>query len=382
VTRAGGAMAFVGNEIDSNLKDGVSLSSSANVLLEQNNVHDNGSSGINITGASRDISVRNGTISRNAANGVIVQGGAGYVLVEGNRVSANTKIGIDLVASDHNTLRNNVLALNPTGILLTGGSGSNTIEGNDLATSSSVALSVLGGAAHAAGFGNLIVNNTIHDNAGYALKVQDQDNTVVEGNTFTGNVKSPAISVATSRNTHFLTNVYSIDVIIKTTGRNNLASQTIISGETQVKVQVDAFSSIVAKDIAGTIYKIGSFNLATTSTPTYTLLTLTSANIATSPQILTARRLSAYVDFGSAQVLTNETTWDTTGLGSKSWTTTADSTGQTAFYVVGDCVAGATYNIFKNGVLLASQVADTEGNLAFSDVAGTLAKVTFLVTHA
>ena len=50
--------------------------------------------------------------------------------------------------------------------------------------------------------------------------------------------------------------------------------------------------------------------------------------------------------------------------------------------VFGDCLAGASYKVFKNGVLLGTFQASAQGNIVFSDVAGTLATVTFTVTAA
>jgi len=69
------------------------------------------------------------------------------------------------------------------------------------------------------------------------------------------------------------------DDIIKPTGSATDASQTYISDESKVKVASGQLLEVVFKDVAGTIYRTGSFTVPTVATRCIRQLTLTAADI-------------------------------------------------------------------------------------------------------
>jgi parallel beta-helix repeat protein len=376
-------LALTNNQIVQNLNNGINVNVSTGCDFEGNTIANNGAAGINISGSSTAITVGTSTLQNNATNGITVQGGAGSITIDNNQVNQNVKYGIELITSNNNTLRANTVQQSPTGILLTAGSDRNTLDSNVVGSTTASAINLSGSGTTPLGFvGNLLVNNAIQNNSGYALSISSLDDTTVDSNILTGNSKVPSIQITTSNNTRFTGNTFSATDVIKTSGNSTFATQVFITNESKVMVQVDSFSSVEFQDATGTVYKPGNFVIATTETPSYSQLILNSAEIGTNAVLVTARHLSASVDSGSALLFTSLSTWDTTGTGTKIWTTTADSTAQTLTYTVGDCLPGANYNVVKNGTLLYTLQADALGNIYFADVAGSLGAVTYSVMPA
>ena len=47
---------------------------------------------------------------------------------------------------------------------------------------------------------------------------------------------------------------------------------------------------------------------------------------------------------------------------------------------MGDLIAGRSYTVKKNGVVLATLTADAHGTISFADVAGVLSSVTYTIS--
>jgi len=158
--RVGGAAAGAGNEIAFNGVDGVGVLDTAtgNSILS-NSIHDNGGSGILVSGLPTD-------------NHIGMPGA-------GNLISGNCYAGLDLGGVKNFMQGNSIRANQGTGVLIDGGLGGHTIggteggEGNEIAGNGGNGVLVTNGVS-----GVRILGNSIHDNCGRGIRLSGGGNNV------------------------------------------------------------------------------------------------------------------------------------------------------------------------------------------------------------
>ncbi len=372
-------MRILDNEVDSNVAYGIDPHDDSDALvIERNNVHDNGNHGIICSQRCDNLTIRDNRSERNTGNGLMLHRLVTASLVEGNHLVANTDAGIALFDSSGNTLRDNETRANARGIRLSVGASDNLFQGNDIAANTDYGIYFYKGTdAPASGDGrprrNRFVNNVVSGSGDYAIEASDTDDNTFTGTTFTANPGGIRF-VRSNGNTISGSSLGGLPV--QTLGNGGPApARTALSGFGTVQVGVDAAGSARLFDGAGVVYDPEQA-LGTTVSSTGSELVLTSATIAASSTV-TTRNLRVSTASGRAAV--DPVLWESGGLRRKEWTTQA-TVGTASFtYRVGDLAPNATYRIYEQGVLIGSASADGAGVLTFSDAPGSTAKVRYTV---
>ncbi|MEK6954181.1 MAG: right-handed parallel beta-helix repeat-containing protein [Candidatus Micrarchaeota archaeon] len=116
----------------------------------------------------------------NSSEGAIILNSVEKSALEGNFIDQSTRYGIQVVGSSDNTLKGNLIYRNKFGIQLSGSS-------NNLILANNVSFNSAGIKITSRSSGNRIEGNYVLDNQGVGLHVLDSFETVIKGNTFSGN---------------------------------------------------------------------------------------------------------------------------------------------------------------------------------------------------
>jgi hypothetical protein len=181
--------------------------------------------------------------------------------------------------------------------------------------------------------------------------------TVLTGNTFTDSSGNTVVQLIRS--------------VADTALTPPVASLTYVTDQVNVKVTVDATSTVVLTDSGGHAFNLaGVSGLATTAGTGSSTLTLTQANIGSNTVQVLPSTIQATTNSGTASVRL---------VSGTEWQTTASSSTQTLTYTLTGLAANTTYTIKKNGVTLGTFTTDAHGVLTFSEVAGSLSAVDYTI---
>jgi parallel beta-helix repeat protein len=213
------SMNFVGNRLFSNIQYGFDPHDfTHSVLVEKNSAYDNGSHGFIISRGCSDFIFRDNRSYGNkvkpgsknpSAHGFMLDPGAPVEkagvpqvpstnnLFEFNQAFDNDGYGMRIYGSNNNLLRNNLFERNRTGVTIEAGSTGNMLDGNvirnhvgeiitDPTTLSTTLKGGYGVYAFQGADGNIIVGNTITNNANVGIYLKTGSN-IVQQNMVAGN---------------------------------------------------------------------------------------------------------------------------------------------------------------------------------------------------
>jgi mannuronan 5-epimerase len=370
------------NEVDHNVGYGFDPHDDSDyVVIESNNVHDNGWDGI-IASMRCDHLIVRGNVSRsNGQNGIILHRSSSDCVVENNQCLDNGTTGIVLTGDWRCIVRSNLLVRNfEAGLRLDLGSADNLIEGNVCASNVLYGFHLYKGSDtpelndDGRPKRNRFANNLVQNNGLDGINLADSDDNTFATNAFYANGNTLRF-VRGFRN-RLDGNDISGGVTIKTFGSPFDAPVTYISNQPALRVQVDAYSSTVFEDAMGRIFDPEEKGVATSVKAGGSRLTLTAEEIGTTSMVI-ARRLWARAAQGT--VLINPTAW-TNGSGSaRQWMTRADSQVQSLTYTVGDLHPNRVYTVRKGGLALMTLSSGSTEAITFADVPGTTNEVLYSI---
>lgn len=378
-------MQILNNEVDHSIGYGLDPHDDSDYLLIQGNyVHHNGYDGIIVSKRCDHVSFINNISAYNAQNGLFFHYQSNDGIMEGNQALYNGIAGITVLASTGALIQNNTIIGNAFGIKLTEGSSDNIVQNNDISGSTQYGLYLATETSPTFMHGdgrqrnNQFLNNNVHDNGSYAIRSLNSDDTLFQGNTFTNNA-STTLSFDDGQRNRLNGNTLQSNQLLVTNSSYGLASSTYVSNEPEIRVNPDSLSSIIFDDTTGHAFDLLGLVAPTTITSTSSVLTVTRSTLGTlaSGKVL-MRNLNVVPTTGTS-VGVNTSTWETTGVRRKEWSSQTATADQPITYTVGDLLPGTPYVILKNGVMLAQLTANSSGIVTFTDTPGTTSAITYSV---
>jgi parallel beta-helix repeat protein len=372
-------MQIINNQTHDDIGYGIDMHDDSRYMdIEDNNSYNNGWHGIIASQRCTNIIIRNNVSHNNAENGIMLHRDCNDGIITGNTTYDNADSGIALFDNFYTVVSNNLDYGNVKyGIRLSVGASYNTITGNQFLNNGSGIRFYEGGDIPSSGpdyvttngrpADNTFSNNIVTGNTEYAVLSQDADGNVFTGNTF--DATNGPISFTDSTDNQITGNTLPANMVISTVQATpGIVSRTDISAQPSVDVQVDANSSVVFSDSSGELYS-GDVSVGATSfTSTGSSLTLTSAQIGTTPVLVTSNPLSVS---GNAQpVLVTPKIWAASGAPVREFLASSATT-QNATFQVGQLLANQAYSVTKNGQPLTSGVSNSTGVFSFSGTVGT-----------
>ncbi|MDP2310821.1 MAG: right-handed parallel beta-helix repeat-containing protein [Pseudomonadota bacterium] len=350
-------MNIVGNEFSDNVMYGVDPHDDSDALVvENNNIHDNGNHGFICSMRCDGLTIRSNVSSSNAGVGFMLHRAVVNSVVEGNLAELNGTGGFAIVDSYDNVFRGNAAHGNQYGIRLSTGASDNLIVDNDLSDNleygiytylgadaptvndgrvarnrfvgNNVSRNGILGARADQSYMNEFSENTFEDNGQYAVLLFDANENVLRGNDLFG---SYILTHGDASN--YVADTDSADVMFA----DDRASLTFTDSGGRVFLNPEGVPTLVGAD--------GSS------------LTLTGgAGIVT----VDAVALAVSLEGGAAHV--GILGWSG---GARVWCI-APSGAARATFTVGDLEPGGRYRVRVDGGRLAPLVADASGSTWFA----------------
>ncbi len=386
------------NEVDHNIAYGLDPhNGSDNLVIENNNSHDNGWHGIIaskfcMNGIMRNnVSWHNGLDTSNPhGNGLMLHRYCNGWVVENNLVYDNPDSGIAIFGCSSNIIRNNICLTNTSaGIRLSVGAAYNWIEANECGYLPQYGFYVFEGdddPDEETGDTNLVLtgrcylntftNNYVHDYTNDAIKLADGDTNTFTGNLFIGS--NTAFTFEEGTNNMVINNAVPSDTFVELTGSDTNSCSTTFEQQPVLSLQVDTYSTANFADSSGAIFDFGANGVATKATTTGSSASVTWKDVGLGENPVFTRNFLVATTTGSVQV--TPTTWTMGGNYSKAWTAKASSTSVTVNYIVGDLQPGASYLVAQGATPLATLVADSGGEITFTASPGTKSLLAYTVT--
>ena len=373
---------WLDNEVDHNVQYGFDPhDDSDNLLIEGNNVHDNGNHGIIASKRCDHLTIRRNVCWANGQNGIILHRSSNDGLVEDNQCHDNGDTGIVVTGSARTTIRSNVLVRNfEAGIRLDLGSADNLVESNECSSNQWYGLYFYKGldTPEPGDDGrpkrNRFVNNSIHNNGKEAIFLADSDDITFSGNQFFAN--GGDLHFERGFRNRLDGNLIPPDVTVRTLGSPFDATSTYISNQPGVRVQVDQYGSTIFEDANGRIFDPEEKNIATTVTAKGSTLVLAAAEIGTTSTVV-ARDLWVETDQGTAWI--NPLGWTNGGAGYRQWEARAAGAAETLRFTVGALGTNESFTVRKDGIPLKPLPSDAMGRIQFSDLIGTTNAVQYSI---
>lgn len=374
---------WIGNEVDNNIRYGFDPhDDSDDLVIADNNVHHNGNHGIIASKRCNNLTIVNNDSWANTGNGIMLHRTSDYALVEGNRSFDNTDSGLSIFASSHTLVRDNEFTNNGNaGIRFSVGASDNTIENNLIDMSGKYGVYFYKGsdAPNAGDDGrpkrNVFLLNTVSNSVQEGVKMTDGDANEFLGNIFlnNGQKKGKKMRFTTSTGTVFSENTVPSDATFVLTGSSTVPTNITFTKQPRIKLSINqtSFPTFTAADQA--IFDPDEA-VSTQATGLGSTLALDYTQIGSSTTVHT-RALFAN-PLGGSSVLVNPTVWTTSD---RQWKAQSSATTTSVEYTVGELVAGTTYSVRENGVLLGNFVADASGRITFTAAPGTTSIVNYTV---
>jgi parallel beta-helix repeat protein len=389
---------FLNNEVDHDVGYGLDFHDDSDQLLVQNNyVHDNGFGdpsdptsqfdGIIASKRCDHVQFLNNLSVNNAQNGLFLHLYSNDGVIAYNRNYNNGEVGISLFASERDSVHDNEVRGNRVGLRLNNGARYNQIYNNTFDRDSLYGVQMfIGTDPRLLGDGrnhdNFIHDNVFSNTAGFVIRAIDSDNNLFQHNDFSLN--NGDISFLNAVGNRFDGNVVGTvpPAAVQSTSDPTISgalSSTFLSNQPNIRVQVDLTSTTTLTDAGGKVFDVQGAPTATTISGTSgSVLSLLAAQIGTfSTQVLT-RNLAVTTGVGDTLLVT-PILWKTDTDHRKTWTAQSSVLGQPNTYSVGDLVAGTSYLVKQNGVVIATLTADATGTVTFTDSPNTTAAVAYSV---
>lgn len=385
---------WAGNEVDHNHGYGFDPhDDSDNLLIENNNIHDNGYHGIIASKRCDHLIIRNNRSHANFNNGIMLHRHCDDSVIENNQTYFNGFSGITILDTDRTLVTGNqILSNSGAGLRFSVGSADNRVENNLIGYSEGYGFHFYAGGdppepddfdptITARTRRNTLAQNRIIGCGAEGLRLTDGDDYSFIGNVFSNN--APGIRVNTSTGVFFASNSIPADLVFKLVGLNDLNNTVQFQSQPMVPLQFsDNYSVATFKDYGGAIFDGANDTLYTSvggpGSDGSSLLQLTRGNAGSNATVMT-RALVATPSSGS--LLVNPVVWNNAADPLRQWTVRASSDTASVAYRAGDLPPQTTYSVLKNGVFVTTVLSDANGRIEFTDVAGTIATVSYAVKH-
>ena len=181
-----------GNKVNQTVydKDGILISNSSDVLVNEVWSTKNFGEGIEIINSSRitvtnNFLLNNGGTSPNFGDGIGIDSSS-YSIISGNMIINNTCEAVDIANESHyNTVSNNIMIGNRVGVgIRVAGSSFNVVQGNIIKDSTENGVSIYDTATN-----NILLGNQIVGNGIFGVKV-DSNNNQIENNIVSNNTET------------------------------------------------------------------------------------------------------------------------------------------------------------------------------------------------
>jgi len=370
-------MLWTGNLVENNVKYGFDPHDDSDHLTITNNTSRyNGDHGIICSKRCNDLNIANNIVYGNTGNGIMLHRSVTNSVIEYNEIYNNSDAGVALFESFNNTVSNNRIHDNYRGVRLSVGSYNNTISDNIIENSGDIALYAYQGSdapdvTDGRPRDNVFKNNTVRNSANYGIKFSDADTNTFESNVFEGVAKT---ELKRGVGNILMKNTLPSLTQLATYGEAGFPGSTNITNGVPVVAKLDGYSTVNFVDVAGQIYDADINNDSAVVTPGGAKLTLTQASVG-SQSTVSPRSLWATLVSGQAQVTVG--TWGSGASAAKSWTARADTTGQAINFRIGTLTAQQSYRVLKNGVTFSTLIANSLGEVSFSDTLSATATTSY-----
>jgi len=381
---------WANNEVDNNVGYGFDPHDDSDYLvIENNNVHDNGWHGIIASKRCDHGIMRNNVSWHNGrdpfgfrGNGLMLHRSCNDWVVEGNRSYDNWDSGIALFEVSRTQIYDNVCLFNGNaGIRLSVGAADNVITNNDFGFCGGSGLYLYEGNdppeaddTDPLNAGrprrNLFANNYIYRPGAEAVKINSGDDNVFKYNSFElfENTNLMVWRFEASTNNLMLSNALPTKILLKMVANTNTGEGTItlVEGQPEVELVLDPYSIATFRDARGAVFDIGQTGKVPSVVYSYaSFASLTLSNVGDASTVTTRNLLVAP---NSGVVHVTPTAWNLSASQTKTWTAQASNGTTSVTYTVGDLVAGRSYTtaVGATPIPFASYVADSQGRITFT----------------
>lgn len=373
---------WLDNEVAHNIKYGFDPhDDSDNLLIEGNNVHDNGNHGIIASKRCDHVVIRNNRSWGNVGNGIMLHRSSDDGLIENNETYLNTDSGVALFAVKRATVRNNRMLDNgKSGIRLSMGTADSRIERNEIADSGNYGIYFYQGSDtpepgdDGRNKRNQFWYNTVRRSTGSGIKMSDSEDTVFSGNTFEANYVT--MEFIRSPDARFTNNTIPNDLEFRISGSSSIQGSTQFDRQARIKVKLDDYSTARFVDVDNGVFDPDETVYTRTSANGTSVMELTRSEIGTTS---TVYRRELLVTPTTGTVLVNPTLWRLDGDRSKAWDAQASSESAQLSVSVGDLLPGAAYTVRRDSAVVGGYTADSTGTIHFTVAPGSTGLLSYSV---
>lgn len=353
-------MKIVGSEFSENVMYGIDPHDDSDALVvEDNNIHDNGNHGFICSKRCDGLTIRNNISSSNAGVGFMLHRAVVDSVVEGNLAELNGTGGFAIVDSYDNVFRDNVARGNQYGIRLSTGATDNLIIDNDFSDNLEYGIyTYLGVDAPTINDGrvahNRFTGNDVSRNGRGGARADDSYMNEFSHNTFRDN-GDQAVYLSNANKNVFRANGL-FDSYIESRGD----SANYVADTDSVDVFfADAHGALTFTDASGRVF-VNPEGVPTAISVEGSTLTLTGGGqvgvVAVDALALGVSPIGGSLDAGILA-------WDDA---SRAWYT-APSTASSAIFTVGGLEPGRRYSVWVDGARERAIVADRLGSARFTE---------------
>ncbi len=343
------------------------------LVITDNNVHDNGNHGIICSRRCNDLVITGNHSYRNR-HGIMLHRDTNDTLVENNTVYDNADNGIAIFESHRNTIRNNTITGNKHGIRLSLGSHDNLMEGNTIDNNIENGLYQYGGSDTPETTDGRPANNTFQNNLvrnnGRLIKFRDSDDILVVNNTFEGPTD---VEIYDSTNIQILGNSHNFSQLeVKVDSAGTISSDATVEVDEPVDVKLTDLATVELINNDGRI-----FNAQENSDVTRVReMLLEGASVSSSSMVLdsgiigtttSVEALPFWVNIASGEI---EIKVVAASKANYQWTTQSISGEPNVEYRIENLTKDVDYLLFKDGALIDTYTA-TNGEVTFNNLSSS-----------
>ena len=375
-------MRIMDNDVHDNIVYGIDPHDDSDYLLIQSNrVYRNGKHGIIASKRCDNVVVRGNVSFQNIGHGIMLHRECDDSVIEGNHTWSNGNDGIAVFDCRNVLVSGNLSTSNATaGVRLSVGASGSTVASNVSAFNGSYGFYAFRGEdlPRPGDDGrckrNLYTANMVYGNINGDLRFVDSDEITLAGNSFAA--PGAELVFEQCRRTMMSENHFAAGTVVATLGSENLPGTTVVGYHAEIRLRVDAYSAVNFESEAGQIYRCADAPLPTTILLSGSRMTLRGTTPETGV-LVTMPDFKVVSSGGSAWV--RPTVWRAGPQDPKRWFTTAAIDTQRFTYKVGKLTPGALYVLEKDGNPIQTALANSTGQVTFSDVAGNTMDIEYMI---
>ena len=383
---------WTNNEVDHDIGYGFDgHDDTDNVVIDHNNVHDNGvgnaqaNHGIILSERCDHAQITNNTSTGNGGNGIMLHDQSDDAVVENNVATNNADSGIALFCSAGANVKGNTMTGNANGIRLSVAADGNTVDSNQIDSNTAYGVFIYKGTDSNGICGsdlvphdNVFTGNTVGTNGTNGVKITEGYDNHFLNNALNDGISIKNSAFSTVQKTEFTGNTFGDGVVLSLDGSASTPVAADVAKTAHVSVHVDTGATAHFTDDQGAIFDLVR-DIYVDVTGSNSVLDVNASNAGTDFEVDT-RKLFVTTDGSTAHVA--PTLWETSGDYRKTFIVKADQPSANLQYVVGDLQAGVSYDVNKGSTLVGSFVADGNGQVNFTDAAGSTNTVTYALTRS